>query len=164
MAREFVVSAGGLTLANQAVTLVFLNPPAATALGFEVLRCWVGQSGSVVSAMQRVQLVTQGSAFPTLVSATPQRLHRSDGVASLLVGATTGAAGTAGVNASAEGAGSKVILWEDSFNVLNGWQLIFTPEERLQFVAGLAVGFGLHLPVAPTSLTNWNCGVVYREI
>jgi len=161
MARASIVSAAGITLANRAVTLVFTNPSA--TVGFDVLRCWVGQSAGPTSAQQRVQLVSQITAFPTLTSATPSKVRFGDPVSGI-VGGAAGAAGTAGVNASAEGAGTKVVILNDAFNVVNGWVWVPTPDERLVFGGGIASGFGLHLPVAPATLTNWAFGVTYREI
>src|SRR2546428_6476506 len=117
MSREYVVSAGGVTLANQAVTLVFINP--GTGQSLEMLRCWASQSANATSAQQRVQTNTQVTAFPTLTSTTPGKLKLSD-PASVITGATNGAAGTCGTNASAEGAGTKTVLHNDAFNVLNG--------------------------------------------
>src|ERR1041384_5813299 len=67
MAGLYTISAGGITVANQAVTLLFLHVGATQSL--EVIRCWVSQSGTATGAMQRVQLVTQVTAFPTLTSA-----------------------------------------------------------------------------------------------
>lgn len=161
MAREYSVSQAGATLANQAVTLAFINPLAGTV--FEVLRAWVGQSANATSAQQRVQLNTQVTAFPTLVSATPAKLKTGD-PASGIVGGTAGAAGTAGTNASAEGAGAKTVIWPDAFNVLNGWLWVPTPREVIGVQAAAAAGFGLHLPVAPTTLTNWTFGVIFSEL
>src|SRR5882757_7056990 len=103
MAREYIAGGGGLTLANAAVTLVFVNPGATT--GFEVLRCWAGQTGTATSAQYRIQTNTQVTAFPTLTSATPSKNKFGD-PASGITGGTAGAAGTAGINASAEGAGA----------------------------------------------------------
>lgn len=149
-----------LTLANQAVTLAFINP--GTTASIEILRCWASQAANATSAQQRVQLNTQVTAFPTLVSATPVATSPIDQV-SKITGATTGAAGTCGVNASAEGAGAKTVMAADAFNVLNGWLWVPTPPETILMSAGLASGFGLHFPAAPTTLTSWNCGIVYRE-
>ena len=163
MAREFAISAGGITLANQAVTLVFINPPAAPNFNIELLRCWIGQSANATSAQQRVQLVTQVTAYPTLTSATPAKLKRGDPNVSIIAGGTAGAAGTAGINASAEGAGAKTVIQEDAFNVVNGWVWVPTPDERIVIPAGSASGFGLFLPVAAATLTNWAFGVTYRE-
>ena len=161
MSREYSVSVGGITLANQAVTLAFINP--GTGQSIEILRCWVGQSANATSAQQRVQLNTQVTAFPTLTSTTPAKLKLSDPV-SVITGGTAGAAGTAGTNASAEGAGAKTVLTNDAFNVLNGWLWVPTPPETIVMNASAASGFGLHLPVAPATLTNWACGVIFREL
>jgi hypothetical protein len=161
MAREYNVSGAGITLANQAVTMVFINP--AAAVGFEVLRAWAGQTGTATSAQQRVQFNTQVTAFPTLTSATPSKIKFGD-PASGITGGTAGAAGTAGINASAEGAGSKTVTQSDTFNNLNGYLWVPTPREVIAMGAGISSGFGFHLPVAPGSLTNWQFGVTFAEL
>jgi hypothetical protein len=103
------------------------------------------------------------TAFPTLVSTTPAKTSIIDPV-SVIVGGTAGAAGTAGTNASAEGAGAKTVLVNDAFNVLNGWLWVPTPGETIVMNASAAAGFGLYFPVAALTLTNWSCGVTYREL
>lgn len=160
--REFSVSAAGITVVG-ATTLVFINPPAAPAANLKFMRHWVGQSANATSAQQRVQIVTQVTAFPTLTAATPSKINFAD-TASIITGGTTGAAGTAGINASVEGAGTKTIVWEDDFNVLNGWLLVATPPEGRVMPAGAASGQGLFLPVAPSTLTNWAFGQTYAEV
>jgi hypothetical protein len=110
-----------------------------------------------------VQLSTQVTAFPTLVSATPAKHSLSDPTANM-TGNTTGAAGTCGVNASGEGAGAKTVILSDVFSNLNGWLYIPTEQERPSINANAASGFGLHLPVAPGTLTGWYWGVTYREL
>lgn len=161
MAREYIVGGGGITLANQAVTLVFVNP--AATCGFEVLRASAGQTGTATSAQQRVQFNTQVTAFPTLVSATPAKTKFGD-PASAITGGTAGAAGTAGINASAEGAGSKTVVQNDTFNNLNGYLWVPTPRELYSMGAGISSGFGFHLPVAPGTLTNWQFALTYGEL
>lgn len=161
MSREYVVSGGGLTLANQAVTLAFINP--GSAQGFEVLRMWAGQTGTATSAQQRVQYNTQPTSFPTLTSATPSKTKFNDPVSGI-TGGTAGAAGTAGINASAEGAGTKANIVSDTFNNLNGYLWVPQPAEVIAMGAGVTSGFGFHLPVAPGTLTNWQCGVTFREL
>lgn len=161
MAREYSVGGGGLTLANQAVTLAFVNP--SSTIGIEILRCWAGQTGTATSAQQRVQTNTQVTAFPTLTSATPSKLKLSDPTSGI-TGGTAGAAGTAGINASAEGAGTKSNIIGDVFNNLNGHLWVPTPRETIILGAGAASGFGYHLPVAPGTLTNWSAGVNYAEV
>jgi hypothetical protein len=161
--REFSVSSGGQTVAG-ATTLVFVNPAAAVNPNLEFLRFWVGQSANATSAQQRIQMETQASAFPTLTSSTPTKLKPSDPNASIITGGAAGAAGTSGINASAEGAGTKTPVWDDAFNVLNGWLHVPTPAETRVMPAGFAQGLGLFFPVAPATLTNWAFGLVFREI
>jgi hypothetical protein len=162
--REFTVGGDGLTLANQAVTLVFVNPAAAPSVNLEFLRMWASQQGSATSAQQRIQVETQVTAFPTLVSATPKKLKPADPNASVITGGTAGAAGTSGINASAEGAGTKTVLWGDNFNVLNGYLWVATPPETVVMPAGYASGLGLFLPAAAASLSNWGAGMNFREV
>lgn len=161
MADGYSLTSGGITLANQAVTLTFLNPIASPNVDFQFLRFWIGQSANTTSAQQRVQINTQVTAFPTLVNVAPTKLNIAT-AASLITGNTTGAAGTCGVNASAEG-GTKTVIWSDAFNVLNGWILVLTPEERIEMAAGSASGLGMHLPAAATTLTNWAFGMTWLE-
>jgi hypothetical protein len=143
--------------------MIFIQPAAAPSANLEFLRYWVGQSANATSLQQRVQLVTQVTAFPTLTTATPAKLKFQDTV-SIITGATTGAAGTCGINASAEGAGSKSVVLEDAFNVLNGWLAVPTPAETRVMPASGGSGQGLYFPVAPTTLTNWAFGLNFREV
>lgn len=161
MAREYVISADNVTMANQPVTLIFLNP--GTTMSLEVLRARVTQSGTNTAAQVRVQLVRQVTAFPTLTAATPRPLKDRD-PASAIVGGTAGAAGTCGVNASAEGAGSKTVLRAFAFNNLNGWEWIATPSDTIILAASSANGFGVFIPAQPTGLTGWHAELVYREL
>lgn len=163
MAREFTISAGGVTIAG-ATTLAFVNPPAAPNFNIEFLRFWIGQSANATSAQQRAQLETQVTAFPTLTAATPAKLKPADPNASVITGGTAGAAGTAGTNASAEGGGAKTAVHDDTFNVLNGWLMVPTPAETRVMPAGFSSGLGLFLPVAPATLTNWAFGLTFREV
>lgn len=162
MAREFSVSAAGITVAG-ASTLVFINPSAAPAVNLEFLRFWVGQSANATSAQQRVQIETQVTVFPTLTGATPSKLKRAEAVSTIVSG-IAGAAGTAGINASVEGAGAKTAIFDDAFNVLNGWLHVPTPAETIVMPAGSVSGLGLFLPVAPATLTNWAFGANFREV
>src|SRR5207244_10252361 len=106
MSREYSVSGDNQTVVA-APQLVFLNPSAGGAgvPGFEVLRCWCSQRANATSAQQGVRLGTKVTAFPTLVSATPAKTKLGDPTAAL-AGGTTGAAGLAGINSSANGGGT----------------------------------------------------------
>lgn len=160
MARVYTIPAANITLANQAVTLVFVNVGTTTSLEF--LRMYASQSSSNNTAQQRVQINTQVSAFPTLTSQTPAKNWLLD-PASQITGGAAGAAGTSGINASAEGAGAKSIIYPDNFSIVNGWLWVPTPPESLTLNASASSGMGLHFPAAPGSLGNWSAGIVYRE-
>lgn len=161
MSRTYTVSDAGFTVAG-ATTLVFINPAAAPNVNLSFLRAWASQSANATSAQQRIELETQVTAFPTLTGATPRPNQKQDSV-SVIVSGTDGAAGKAGTNASAEGAGAKTSHHEDAFNVLNGFLWVATPPEQLVLPAGFASGLGLFLPVAPATLTNWAAGFVFQE-
>lgn len=161
MARAYNVPMSNATLANQAVTLVFVNPGATASLRF--LRAWAGQSGSATSAQQRVQLSTQASTWPTLTSVTPSKTSLLDPV-SVIAGGTAGSAGTCGVNSSNEGVGAKTVLFSDAFNVLNGYLWVPTPAEVIVMNASASSGLGLFLPAAASSLSGWNAGLTYEEL
>jgi hypothetical protein len=169
--REFAISSQsatttlGLTVAG-ATTLLFINPPAAPNANIEFLRFTIGQAANATSAQQRVQGVTQASVFPTLVGVTPRPLKKSDPNASIIISGTAGAAGTSGINASAEGAGTKTPTedLDETFNVLNGYLRVPGAQETLILPAGFTSGFGLWFPTAPTTLTGWNWSAVYREV
>lgn len=164
MAGSYTLTGSGLTIVNAVVTLTFVNPIAAPNLDLIFKRFWVGQSNGMASAQQRVQLNTQVTAFPTLVSATPAKLSNADG-ASIITGGTAGAAGTSGVNASAEGAGTKTVIWADVFNTTNGWLLVLTPDEAIEMKSGSANGLGMHFPVAvgAGNVANWTFGCSWQE-
>lgn len=157
--RTFTVSGSNITIAG-GPTLVFINPDA--DVGIEILRCWVGQDSTETGQQHRVNLVTQVTAFPTLTSVAP--IPHLFGELSLIVGGTAGAAGTCGIDATAEGAGSKTIIIPDAFSNLNGWPWIATPPEIITIRAGASSGFGLVLATTPSTLTGWSFGVTFREI
>lgn len=161
--REFSISAGNISVAG-ATTMIYICPGAAPNPNLEFLRFWVGQTANATSAQQRVELATKASVFPTLTAATPVKLKPSDPNASYITGATSGAIGTAGTNATVEGAGAQTIVFDDAFNVLNGWLHVPTPAETRIMPAGFGNGLELYFPTAPATTTGWAFGLIYREI
>ncbi len=161
--REYIVQGSNITIANAAVTLVHINPPTGRAI--EIVRAWCSQHANATSAQWHIGWGTKATAFPTLVSATPEKQNPSDPV-SFITGGTAGAAGTAGINASAEGAGTFTTKYPDAFNALQGW--LWTPSfaggEAPKFSSADSLAFALKFLTAPATLTGWNFGVVYREI
>jgi hypothetical protein len=163
MARCYTVTGDNQTVVA-APQLVHLNPSASGAgiPGFEVLRAWVSQRANATSAQQGVRLGTKLTVFATVVGATPAKTWLGDPTANLVSG--TGAAGTAGINSSANGAGTEIGVYPDNFNVLNGWLWIPTPQETMQFMPGGTSAFFHQFLSTPGTLTGWSFGVVYREI
>lgn len=159
--REFSVSANNVTISSN--TLAYVHAAAAVSCNLEILRAWAAQSGSTTSGQCMIQHVTQVTAFPTLAAATPAPLKQQDQI-SRIVSSTNGAAGTAGTNATAEGAGAKTIIWTDAFNNLNGYLWVPTPRETQVNPAGSASGYGIYLPTAPASLVNWAAGLIFAEV
>ncbi len=165
--REFAISFDNQTISGT-FTAIFVQPTTAPSTNLEFLRYWVGQSANATSAQQRIEIDTQVSSWPTAMSsATINKLKPQD-AASNITGHSSPALGNAGyVNSSTpqvEGAGAKTIVWNDAFNVLNGWLHVPTPPETRTLPASFASGQGLFFPVVPTTTTGWAAGLVFREI
>jgi|SRR5208337_872283 len=161
MARSYAVSFQNQTISATAqMAQVFVNP--GTSCSLEFLRGWLSQAGSTTSNMESVALQTQVTAFPTLTSTTPAKLNFLD-PASQITGATTGAAGTSGTVGSVIGAGTKSAVYNDNFNILNGWLWVPTPMETIVMNAGAASGLGLYTPAGAVSTPSWSGGMTYQE-
>jgi hypothetical protein len=160
--REYTVQGKNITVAG-ATTLVAINPPTGRAI--EIIRAWCSQVANATSAQIAIELGLKASVFSTLTSATPEKLKPSDPV-SYITGGTAGAAGTAGINASVEGAGTHTTKYPDSFNALQGWiwQPSYTLGETFILSSADALAFALKFSAAPTTLSGWNFGVTFREI
>lgn len=163
MAREYVTSGDNQTVVASPI-ITQLNPAAsgATASGFEVLRAWASQRANATSAQQGISLGTKVTAFATVVGATPALTKLGDPASKLASG--TGAAGTSGINASANGAGTLTTVYPDNFNVLNGWLWVATPPETMVFMPGGTSAFAQSFTSTPGTLTGWSWGVCFREI
>lgn len=165
MSNVYTVAGNNLTVANAAnVSLVALR--AATAVTsrasmLEILRAWVTQRGVTTGAQQGIQIGSKASAFGTFVSATPSPQVLT-GPASGISGSTSNAAASAGVNASAEGAGTFTALISDVFNILNGYLWIPTPEERI--IVPPDVTLVMRLDGAAATLAGWSFGITFREL
>jgi hypothetical protein len=161
MSRVYSVAAKSTTIEAAAATLVAINPGLTRALEF--LRAWVGQDANATSAQEGIEIGTKATAFSTLTSSTPAKLTTSDPV-SAITGATTGAAGTSGVDATTEGAGATTVIWPDNFNVLNGWLWVPTPKEVVVFPASSSLACTLKFQAQPGTLTDWSFGMIFGEL
>ena len=162
MGRIYIVKAEAVALAGSgANTICWVNPGATRSL--RVFRLHASQSGSVTAGMVRIRLSRQVSVFPTLTSATPERVDPGD-AASVITGATNGAAGTSGINASAEGAGGKTSIAEWAFLNTAGFDLWLPEKEQIVLPAGATSGLAMHFPAAPASTAGWNGQLWFEEV
>ena len=162
--RTYTVSFNNTTL-TAAMPFVFLNPKATGAgSAIELIAIELNQNANVTSIMERIDLFTQASAFPTMVSATPATTKIGD-PASGITGGTTGAAGLVGIAGTAVGAGTKIVVASWAFNVLNGFTRIYVPEERPTFgILSTGQGFGFRFTAGPTTVTGWDMTMTYNEL
>lgn len=141
------------TSVSGAITLIQIKPGISS---IKVLRAKVTQNSSTVSAQVDVAIGTStGAATVTSVAAVP---HDIDGAAAKAVNGTA----ATGVNASGEGSGQTDIT-RDSFNVLTGWERIFTPEEQIEVPGGGGTFLYLRFPLAPAA-TTFNAELTFGEI
>lgn len=150
MSGIYVVENGGVAIST-AITIIQLK--AGASRGLELLRAKISQAVSETSTQEHIQILRK-SAAATVTSRTPLKLNPDDGAAD----AVGGTAAT-GITATAEGTDGDVLI-EEGFNILNGWEWLPTPEERIVAHAGdfLALKFG----TAPASQT-WYASLYFRE-
>jgi hypothetical protein len=126
-----------------------------------IFRLKCSQQGTATSQQLGIRWGLKASAFGTYTATTPTPMVLG-GVASALTGSTSNAASSAGTDSSSNGAGTLTVLDQQGFNNLNGFELIFTPEERI--ILGPDLTFVLQLQGTPTTLTGWNASVYYAEL
>jgi hypothetical protein len=161
-AKVYTILAKGVTVVG-ANTMAFVR--SGTTATLKVVRCSLSQGDkTAASEQQAYALYTQVTTFPTLVSATPFQMGGVNDAVSTIIGGTAGAAGTCGINASAEGAGAKTFGPSGGFNNLNGWEWVSTPKEEIILPAGSASGFGIFLVTVPTTKTLWYAYINYEEL
>lgn len=161
--RKYTISGGGLTVANALVTLVGFLPSA--TVGVDVRRISIGWSGAATSTQQRIQFYSQAAAYGTAAVSIVGKPNFNDPAPNLTSTAAVLTAGKCGINFSAEGAGAKIVFYEDVFNVLNGFLWVATPDETIVVPSGNVLAFGVQFPAAPTvGLTPWSVCLTYCEL
>jgi hypothetical protein len=155
MANATVIASGELVTVRAATAF------SSRASVLRIYRIALSQSGTATSQQLAVRWGLKASAFGTFTAATPSPLALGV-VGSALTGSTSNAASSAGVNASANGAGTLTVLDQQGFNNLNGFLFVPTPEER--YVVGPDLTFLVQLQGTPTTLTGWNCTVTLEEV
>lgn len=165
MGHRYSIGMENVTLAQASdITVLFLRAATAvTARGslLQVNRVFIGQRNNVTSQQLGVQIGRKQTAYGTYTSATVNPLAIG-GNASGIAGGTSGAAATAGINASAEGAGTFTAIIRRTFNALNGIEWIPTPEERLLILPDMAIA--VRLMGTPTSTSGWSAGIDFEEL
>lgn len=136
-----------------AITLIQIKAGATTPL--QVLRAELGQTSSTTSTQLSAQ-INRKSAAATVTSFTPlSRGPANDPAASAVGGATS-----TGTNASAEGTDTSILV-QGTWNYLNGWLWLPTPQEVIYVDAA---GFiGLKFPVAPGASITVTADMVFME-
>lgn len=132
---------------STANTVLQLTAP--STMNLEILRVWIEQSSSTTSAMADAALVRKTATVTGGTSITPSKLVPGDPAA------TTTAVRTA----TGEGTETDTLAAE-SFNILNGWLWIPTPDER-PWVAPSGM-VALRFTAAPTSAT-YRYGITFLE-
>lgn len=150
MPGMYVVENGGVAIST-AITIIQLK--AGANRGLEVVRAKISQAASETSTMEHIQLLKK-TAAATVTSRTPLLMNYGGAAAD----AAGGAAAT-GITATVEGTDGDVLV-EEGFNILNGWEWLPTPEERIILEVGdfIALKFG----TAPASQT-WYASIYFRE-
>jgi hypothetical protein len=163
MADVYTVGMSNTTIVADA-TLVIVHAAAAwssRASLLQILEARVSQQGTATNQQLGILVAGKATAFGTYTSATPAN-NNIGGPASGISGGTAGAAGTAGVDASAEGAGTVTPIISDSFSNLNGWLWIPVPESRI--LVGPDQAIILKIVGTPTTLTGWSASLTFEEL
>jgi hypothetical protein len=160
---RYLVAMENQTIVADATLIIVRAATAWASRGsvLEVRRIVVSQQGTSTSQQLGIILGQKASAFGTYTSTTPAPVVIG-AVASGIAGSTSGAAAGAGTDATAEGAGAVTTQIPDSFNNLNGYLWVPTPEERIWIAMDLA--FIVKLRGTPTTLTGWNAYLEYEEL
>lgn len=136
--------------ATHSTAITILQARAHATRPLVVVRAWL-ESAAVTTAIATIQLLKQTTAG-TMTTLSPGPLPIRPNVPT--------AGMTAGHTATAEPTASDVYIHE-SFNVVNGWLYLPTPDEQIVIPAA---GFlGMKFSVAPASQT-WVYGMVLAEI
>jgi len=139
----------GVASGTSIVTLIEIETPAAAVC--EILRCWIDNEDSETSTQWAVSFVLK-SVDGTNVTTPTEGKHDQGSAASGLT--LRGMATTVGTIVAT--------IQRRGFNILNGFEWVATPEERIWVPAGGTANngvFGLHLPVAPPASVTISAGV-----
>lgn len=152
--RVYTLSLTRVTIANIPITLLQLK--AAATVPLQLIRAMIAQTASLVSTQVPVQ-INRKSGAATVTSTTATKNGPSTDPAASAVGGTS----ATGVNASAEGTDTDIIV-QDVWNFLNGWLWIPASPKEYKFVDAAGI-IGLKLPVAAGTPTMTG-DLVFEEL
>ena len=165
MGRTYTITSSNATMITAVNVLAAIYPvatPPAAGSVLAIKRVEISQNANATSAMVRAALSLRTGGNLTVATVTPTP-RKYGGAASAIVGiGGTLAAGKCGITGSADATPTYVDMMNASFNALNGWLWIPTPEEQI-YITG-AVAFVVRFAADPATLTGWNCNLVFEEI
>ena len=163
MAAIYTVSMMNQTIVADATLVLLHTASDVRARGsiLQIMRVSVGQLGTDTSDQVGIVIGEKAAPFGTYAPVTPAP-HNLGGPPSGLVGGNAGAAGTAGTNASAEGAGEITVTVADTFNNLGGYRWSTTHEDRIWIAVNTALV--VKIVGTPKSLGGWWASVTFDEI
>jgi|SRR5882724_1232070 len=139
-----------LNVAVTAAITTLIEFTAQTNRSVIILRAWCSQKTNVTSAQQDIELIRRSTASTNVTAPNANPIDATDTAFGGTVRGMCTVLGTAGA-----------VLYPDSFNWVNGWQVIFQPAEQILVKGGDIVS--LHLPTAPAALTL-NAGITIAEV
>ena len=165
MGRVYNIVATNATMITAVNVLAAIYPVATPPTAGSVLalkRVEITQNANVTSAQVRAAISARTGGNLTVATITPTP-RKYGGAASAIAGiGGTLAAGKCGITGSADATPTYVDLIVASFNALNGWLWIPTPDEVMYFTG--AVACVIRFLADPATLTGWNCNLNFEEI
>ena len=168
MGRIYSVTADNCTITTATRGIIGIAT-AATDLAaggrIKIKRVEVSQSANATSVMCHLAF-SQRDQAATLTHATARTPVNIDigGIASAIHGDTAGHSPMhCGTGSTVDTGGTYVDLWDASFNALNGYLWIPTPETEI-LVHNTSVFCVRFLTADPATLTGWSIGVIFEEL
>ena len=165
MGRTYTITSQNATMITAVNVLAAIYPvatPPAAGSVLAIKRVEISQNANSTSAMVRAALSLRTGGNLTVATVTPTPRKYGSAASSIAGIAGTLAAGKCGITGSGDATPTYVDMMNASFNALNGWLWIPTPEEII-YLTG-AVAFVVRFAADPATLTGWNCNLVFEEI
>ena len=152
---EYILTNNGVSIST-AITAIQLK--AGTNGPIEILRCSLTQSTSTTSSQVLAGLIRKSAAATVTTATAGTHLLKGNPI-NPTSDASLGTSAT-GITATAEGTNGELAITR-GFNILNGWEWLPTPEERIWVPQGGIIA--LTFLSAPPSAT-WTAQIHFREL